>query len=48
MRPVLAGMYRMTDLLDGSIDLEHVALCNDALDVRQENERRAGEAAKER
>lgn len=40
MRPVLRGIYRMESLLDGSIDLEHVALAHHALDVEAENERR--------
>ena len=40
MRPVLRGLYKMESLLDGSIDLEHVALANHALDVEAENERR--------
>ena len=40
MRPVLRGVYRMESLLDGTLDLEHVALANEALDVIDENERR--------
>lgn len=40
MRPVLRGIYRMESLLDGSIDLEHVAIAHHALDVESENERR--------
>ncbi len=40
MRPVLRGVFRMESLLDGTLDLEHVALANDALDVMEENERR--------
>ena len=40
MRPVLRGVYRMESLLDGTIDLEHVALAHHALDVEAENERR--------
>ena len=40
MRPVLRGVYRMESLVDGSIDLEMVALANDALDTQDENERR--------
>lgn len=47
MRPVLRGIYRMESLLDGSIDLEHVALAHHALDVEAENERR-WRAAQER
>jgi hypothetical protein len=40
MRPCLRGIYRMESLLDGTLDLENVALANDALDVQDENERR--------
>ena len=47
MRPCFKGMYRMESLLDGTIDLEHVMLANDYLDVVDENERRYI-AAKER
>jgi hypothetical protein len=36
-RPVFRGMYRAERLLDCSIDLEFVALCNEAIDVEQEN-----------
>lgn len=46
-RPVLRGMYRSTDLEDGSIDLNHVMLCNEALDVEVENERRYAEHEKQ-
>ena len=40
MRPVLEGMCQFESLKDGTIDLVDVALMNDALDVRAENERR--------
>lgn len=40
MRPVLRGVYRMESLLDGTLDLGHVALANAALDAQDENERR--------
>ena len=40
MRPVLRGIYRMESLLDGTLDLEHVAIAHRALDVQDENERR--------
>ncbi|MGG6461396.1 DUF6889 family protein [Solilutibacter silvestris] len=39
MRPVLSGLCKFESLKDGSLDLEDVALMNDALDVRAENER---------
>ena len=40
MRPTVKGMYRMEALIDGTLDLEHVMLANDYLDVLDENERR--------
>lgn len=40
MRPALRGVYRLESLIDGTLDLEHVALANEALDVMDENERR--------
>ena len=40
LRPAVKGMYRMEGLLDGTLDLEHVMLANDYLDVLDENERR--------
>lgn len=46
MRPVVRGMIKMESLLDGTLDLEAVALANDALDAADENERRVREALK--
>lgn len=46
MRPVLAGMIRAESLVDGSIDLDFVALLNDALFVKEENQRRVDVATK--
>lgn len=40
LRPVLAGCCRYESLIDGTLGLEDVALLNDALDVKDENERR--------
>ena len=40
MRPVLEGCLRYESLIDGTVDLADVAVLNDALDVRQGNERR--------
>lgn len=40
LRPVLEGCCRYESLLDGTLTLEDVALMNDALDVRAENEAR--------
>ena len=47
LRPVLAGACRYESLTDGTLGLEDVALLNDALDVRDENERRLKKALKE-
>jgi hypothetical protein len=43
MRPVLEGVLTMTELHSERLGLMDVALLNDALDVRNENERRAYE-----
>lgn len=48
MRPVACGMCRYESLKDGTLTLGDVALMNDALDVRAENERRAMAARKGR
>lgn len=47
LRPVLAGCLRYESLLDGTVDLADVAALNDALDVRDENERRYIKAKEE-
>jgi hypothetical protein len=44
MRPVLEGLCRYESLKDCSIDLEDIALMNEALEVKYENERRYREA----
>ncbi|WP_156908136.1 DUF6889 family protein [Desulfovibrio cuneatus] len=44
LRPVLQGMCRFESLKDSTLSLADVALMNDALDVQQENERRAMQA----
>ena len=46
LRPVLRGCLKAESLVDGSVDLEYVALINDALDVQDENEARFREATK--
>nr|WP_242688707.1 hypothetical protein [Photorhabdus tasmaniensis] len=38
LRPVIAGMCRYESLKDGVLDLADIALMNDALDVKSENE----------
>lgn len=40
MRPIARGFYKMSDLIDGSVDMEMVARCNDTIDLEAENERR--------
>lgn len=40
MRPVDMGYCTMEGLKNGVLDLEDVALMNDAIDARLENERR--------
>ncbi|WP_413207760.1 DUF6889 family protein [Rhodospirillum sp. A1_3_36] len=47
-RPVLAGCCRVESLFDGSLTLADVADLNEALDVRDENERRGREWAARR
>jgi hypothetical protein len=44
MRPVLAGILPYVDLLGTKLTLYDIALLNDALDVKDENERRLYEA----
>lgn len=39
MLPVLAGMCRFESLKNGTLDLADIALMNDALSVREENDR---------
>lgn len=42
-RPVLRGLIRGESLIDGAVDLEFIATCNEALDVYDENCRRAAD-----
>lgn len=37
LAPIPLGYYRYTDLLDGSIHIEHIAEINDAIRVDAEN-----------
>lgn len=48
MRPVMAKVLDPVRLIDGSVDLEFIALLNDSLDVWEENKRLAEEAAERR
>lgn len=45
MRPVLAGVLPYEALIDSRFTLYDFRVLNDALDVKQENERRLYEAA---
>lgn len=38
LRPAICGMCRYESLKDGTLDIADVALMNDALDVKSENE----------
>ena len=38
LRPVVHGMCRYESLKNGALDLADVALMNDALDVKEENQ----------
>lgn len=40
LRPVLEGLCNYESLIDGSLDLFDIAVMNDALDVKYENESR--------
>ena len=44
MRPVVRGLCGYKDLIDGSLDLEDVAVMNEALDIENENEYRFNRA----
>lgn len=46
MRPVDAGLCRYESYVTGVLHIEDVAVMNDWLDVRAENERRAAAARK--
>lgn len=46
MRPVLRGLCRYAEVVDGTLTLFDIAEMNDAIDVLDENTWRAQEAAK--
>ncbi|MBY0392792.1 MAG: hypothetical protein K2Q27_05960 [Novosphingobium sp.] len=48
MRPVLEGCCKYESLIDGTVGLVDIARMNDALAVRDENQRRMEEAARRR
>lgn len=43
LRPVMLDKLRYESLLDGTVDIYDIAVLNEALDVMNENERRATE-----
>lgn len=45
MRPVEQGFITYDKLLDGTIGLWDLALMNDAIDIKTENQRRSSERA---
>ena len=47
MRPAIEGVCRYESLVDGTLDLYDVARMNEALDVRNENQARLEDAARE-
>lgn len=47
MRPVVKGLCKYESLMDGSLSLADITLMNEALDVREENERRYYKATKD-
>lgn len=47
MRPILEGMCKYESLIDCTLSLEDIALMNDALDVKYENEARYRKANNE-
>lgn len=48
MRPVVEGLCKYESLTDGTLSLEDVALMNDTLDVKYENEERYRKASERR
>ena len=40
LRPVIEGMCSYESLIDCKVDLEDIALMNEVLDIRAENEKR--------
>lgn len=46
-RPVMRGLLKAESLLDTNIDLEFIALLNEAIDVEQENQARMRRVAQD-
>lgn len=47
-RPVVRGLCMFESLLDGTVDVAHIAVLNDVLDLHDENQRRLEDANKPR
>jgi hypothetical protein len=47
MRPVLEGLCKYESLIDGTLGLMDIARMNEALEIRDENQARANEAAED-
>jgi hypothetical protein len=47
LRPVLEHMCKFESLIDGTLDLDHIATMNDALAVKYENQARLEDAHKD-
>ena len=47
LRPVLAGLCKFESIVNGTLDLEAIAVLNDALDVQTENTERLQRAVKQ-
>jgi hypothetical protein len=48
MRPAIHGLCKFESLKDGTLDLCDIALMNEALDVKDENQHRAADAARKK
>jgi len=46
LRPVINGLIKYESLLDGTLSIDDIALLNDALDVKIQNEELYNEAMK--
>lgn len=46
LRPVVNGLIKYESLLDGTLSIDDIALLNDALDVKIQNEELYNEAMK--
>jgi len=44
MRPVLHGLCKYESLIDGTLSLSDIKIMNDAISIKNENERRVEES----